>query len=95
MLDNGDDFVLIDVRAPEERDVASIGGVHIPLQHLSSMIEDIILEKNKLIVVYCRSGARSLQAAQYMKAIGYDRVMNLEGGILSWIERIDPTLTAY
>ncbi|QXD15354.1 rhodanese-like domain-containing protein [Rhodocaloribacter litoris] len=95
MLDHGEEFVLIDVREPNERNIASIGGTNVPLQKLPDTIEDVVEDKETRIVVYCRSGSRSARAVEYMRAMGYRNVVNLEGGILAWIERIDPTLTPY
>jgi adenylyltransferase/sulfurtransferase len=47
------------------------------------------------IVVHCRSGARSARAVQFLMEMGFRKVRNLEGGILAWAERIDPSLPRY
>jgi len=46
-------------------------------------------------VVYCRSGARSDNAARFLRHMGFGTVLNLVGGVLSWRDSVDPTLEAY
>ena len=53
------------------------------------------LSKDDEIVVYCRSGARSGNAVQFLQRSGYEKAKNLAGGIHRWAERIDPTLPKY
>ena len=47
------------------------------------------------IVVHCKSGVRSAKAVKILREQGFDRVQNLRGGILAWIDRIDPTQAKY
>ena len=47
------------------------------------------------IVVYCRSGVRSAKAVQHLLDAGYLKVFNLEGGLLSWREAVDPSMPSY
>ena len=76
-------FQLIDVRQPEEYEEMHIpGGLLIPLDKILAHGEDI--EKGKPAIIYCRSGRRSQAAAQHLLGQGFEKVMNMEGGILAW-----------
>ncbi len=77
-----EDFLLLDVRTPQEHAAQAIEGSHLlPLQELGYRLNE--LPKNKEIVVYCRVGNRSAYACSYLSRMGY-KVKNLEGGILLW-----------
>ncbi len=79
----GDDFDLIDVREPHEWAQQHIDGARlIPLATLPATIAQ--LDTSREIVVMCRSGARSANAAQQLRDAGFARVANLTGGILRW-----------
>jgi adenylyltransferase/sulfurtransferase len=94
MLDRGERLVLLDVREPYEREIASLANTHeIPLGELDTRTHE--LPEDRDIVVYCRSGVRSAQAAAALRRAGFDRVHNLERGILGWIDDVDPTLARY
>lgn len=93
MMDSGEDFQLIDVREPNEVEVASLGGVLIPLATVPLHTEKF--EKEKKVIVHCRSGKRSANAVNYMEQQGYDNLYNLEGGILAWADEIDPSMSKY
>ncbi|AJC50187.1 HesA/MoeB/ThiF family protein [Coxiella endosymbiont of Amblyomma americanum] len=86
-------ILLIDVRESYERDICHIGGLHIPLHTLHTFLKT--LPKNKTIVLYCKSGQRSFDAAQILQDNGFKKVFSLQGGLLSWIKSIDSTLTCY
>ena len=82
MQRSGREFVLLDVRSPQENAAQSIEGSHlIPLQELGYRIDE--LPKDKEIVTYCRTGNRSAYACSYLSRMGY-KVKNLEGGIVLW-----------
>jgi len=87
--------VIIDVRQPEEREIACIGGVPIPLHELPHRLDEIACHQDQSIVVYCRSGTRSSQAVSFMRAMGYDGAVNLKGGINAWSQDIDPSIPLY
>ena len=53
------------------------------------------LERGAHIVVHCRSGARSAKAVNSLRAAGFENVWNVNGGILAWIDRVDPELARY
>jgi rhodanese-related sulfurtransferase len=74
--------LLVDVRTPEEYATGHIAGsVNIPLQELSSRMSEI--PTNQPVVIYCRSGNRSAQAADLLKNAGYSQLYDL-GGIIAW-----------
>ena len=93
-LDAGDTPVILDVREEHEYALANLDGVLIPLQELPQRIEELSEHKDQEIVVHCRSGARSAQAVQYLRAFGYE-ANNLKGGLLAWSREIDPSMPTY
>ena len=76
---------ILDVRTPQEVKVDGKikGSVLIPLYELSKKVNQI--PKDKKIIVYCRSGNRSVSASRFLSSLGYE-VCNLEGGINAWKE---------
>jgi rhodanese-related sulfurtransferase/rubrerythrin len=81
--DKKGDFLLLDVRQPEEYEAGHIpGAMLIPLGELEARQEE--LERDKKIITYCRSGRRSMAAAIALCGLGFEDVHNLEGGILNW-----------
>ena len=75
--------VLIDVRTPEEYEEGHVpGSINIPLQQIEKT-KDVVQSKCRSIYVYCRSGARSRQAAADLRQMGYANVVNL-GGIIDY-----------
>jgi rhodanese-related sulfurtransferase len=91
--DNGEDFQLIDVREDFEYEMSNLGGVLIPLGGI--LIEANKIDKNKPVVVMCRSGKRSAAAIMQLEQQGFTNLYNLKGGILAWAEDIDPTINVY
>lgn len=92
-IDNSEDFQLIDVRETFEYEVSNLGGLNIPLSGI--LIESEKIEKDKPVIVQCRSGKRSAQAIMLLEQQGFDNLANLKGGILAWKEEIDPELDVY
>lgn len=93
-IEAGKDFQLIDVREPYENEICTLDGVLIPMNEVPNEFQQI--DKNKEVVVHCRSGKRSANVIQFLQMQhGYTNLYNLEGGILAWIEEIDPTMEAY
>jgi len=84
-LEAGENIHLLDVREPDENAEFNIGGTLIPLGRIHSMqfdeIEDLA---NEEIVIYCRSGNRSLQACMFLEMTGFKNVKNLAGGLVEW-----------
>ncbi len=80
-----DDLVLLDVRELEEYRSGHIrGSVLIPLDQLPHRLEELAHYKKKHILVVCRSGNRSLSAANILTQNGFRHVYNYQGGMLSW-----------
>jgi len=76
-------IVFIDVREPDEYAEGHIEGVvNMPLSTLEDTYSQ--LPKDKEIVIICRSGNRSMQAAQLLREKGYTRLVNVQGGMLDW-----------
>ena len=93
-LDAGEDMVLLDVREPHEARICTIEGSTImPLGEVPRRFRE--LDPAKDVVVYCRSGVRSLRAVMFLRQNGYARAVNLAGGILQWIDRVDPSQPKY
>ncbi len=87
-LDSGEKLNLVDVREPHENTEFNIGGQLLPLGKVQTMqIEDIEDLKNEEVIIYCRSGNRSGQAALMLETFGFTDVKNLTGGMLAWKER--------
>ena len=94
LIDNGENFQLIDVREPHEVDIATIGGELIPLSNVPHNL--LKIEKDKKVIVYCRSGKRSANAIQFIQQqTGQQNLFNLKGGILAWSDEIDNTIKKY
>lgn len=94
MLDNKEDFQLIDVREPHEYEICNLKGELIPMNEVPSNLDKI--SKDKTVVIHCRSGARSGNIIQYLEGnYGYTNLYNLKGGILAWADEIDPEMPKY
>ncbi len=93
-LDRGEPIVIVDVREPQEYQINRIPGSKlIPLGELPQRYEE--LDENAAIVCQCKSGARSAKATGFLRSIGFKNVRNLAGGILGWIDQVDPTQPKY
>lgn len=94
MRDQGEEFQLVDVREAYETEIASLGGHHIPLNQVLQRADEIA--EDKMVVVHCRSGARSQTAIRLLQDHkGFDNLYNLQGGIMAWADRIDPSVPKY
>ena len=92
-IDTGEDVQLIDVREPYEYQIAQIGGKLIPQNEVPQRLAEI--DRNREVVVHCRSGARSQRIAEFLAQNGYPQVSNVAGGILAWSDEIDPKVQKY
>jgi rhodanese-related sulfurtransferase len=90
--DKGEDIILIDVRELHEYELSNLQGKHIPLGSLPSALEELMPYASQEIVVQCKSGGRSANAAAYLRQQGFSNVRNLIGGILEWKQKIDPSI---
>ncbi len=98
MIDDHEDFILIDVREEPEWDICRINGAKlIPLSQISEgNIGDLeTIEKDRLIVLHCHTGARSAHALEILKTLRFKKMKNLVGGIDAWSSEIDPEVPAY
>ncbi|MDH5526205.1 MAG: rhodanese-like domain-containing protein [Nitrospirota bacterium] len=93
-IDQGDEFLLLDVREVPERAFCNIdGSLHIPMNQVPARMAE--LDRDKDIVVFCHHGVRSFQVAAYLKANGFENVYNLDGGIDQWSLTVDPQVPRY
>ena len=93
-IDAGDDVLILDVREPNEYQICRIpGSVLIPLGELPRRYAE--LPKDKDIVAHCKMGGRSAKAQEFLQSVGFKRVKNLKGGILDWIDKVDPSQPKY
>jgi rhodanese-related sulfurtransferase len=87
-LDAGEKLNLLDVREPAENQEFNIGGVLHPVGRIMNFdTEGLEQWKDQEVIVYCRSGNRSGQAAMMMETMGFANVRNLVGGMLAWREK--------
>ena len=93
-LDRGDRVFILDVREAAEIAVAPFPGAsHIPMGDISARLTE--LDPGRETVVVCHHGVRSAQVAMYLARIGFERVLNLSGGIDAWSQTADPAIPRY
>jgi sulfur-carrier protein adenylyltransferase/sulfurtransferase len=93
-LDRGDRLTIVDVREPNELQINRIpGSVHIPLGDIPKRYNE--LDPDAELIMQCKSGVRSGKAADFLRSVGFKHVLNLKGGILDWIDKVDPTQPKY
>jgi len=86
--------LLLDVREASEVATCAIAGSrHIPMRQIPEALPD--LPRDRLILVHCHHGGRSLRVTQFLRANGFAQVSNVAGGIEAWAEQIDPSLARY
>ena len=89
-----EDFVLLDVREPEEVALVQLpNAVHIPMGEIPSRLHE--LDPDAEIVVYCHHGVRSMQVVQFLHRHDFERAVNLTGGIDAWAIAFEPGMTRY
>ncbi len=82
-------FVFVDVRTIEEFEGAHVeGSIHIPYDEMEARYTELVPYKDEKIMLICRSGMRSQVAAQVLSEHGFQRLFNLEGGLLEWTGRL-------
>ncbi|MEO3782196.1 adenylyltransferase/sulfurtransferase MoeZ [Actinocorallia sp. B10E7] len=96
MQDNGENIFLVDVREPNEYEIASIpGATLIPKGEFLNGNALSLLPQDKKIVLHCKSGVRSAEALAVVKGAGFADAVHVGGGILAWIRQIDPSQPTY
>jgi rhodanese-related sulfurtransferase len=93
-LDNGEKIHLVDVREDWELEIANIPNSHLLTQQLAYEILQK-WDKQSMIVFYCHTGARSLEAASYFKGHGLPNCYSLSGGIDQFSTDVDPSISKY
>ena len=89
-LDAGEKINLIDVREPHENAEFNLGGIHLPLGKIQTMqIDDIEDLKEEEVILYCRSGQRSMMGCMFLDTLGFKDTKNLAGGVLAWNQLIN------
>lgn len=90
------DFILLDVREPEEYETARIEGARLlPMSELSARIGELQPHLHEHIVVQCHHGGRSMQVTQALRDSGFERAQNMAGGIDQWSIDIDSSVPRY
>jgi rhodanese-related sulfurtransferase len=88
--------ILLDVRETWEYQTCHLDGSQlIPMREIPQAVENGELDPNREVVVICHHGIRSRQVAYYLEHQGFDKVINLEGGVEAWADQIDPTMARY
>jgi sulfur-carrier protein adenylyltransferase/sulfurtransferase len=96
MMDNGDNIFVVDVREPNEYEIVSIpGATLIPKGEFLSGAALEKLPQDKRIVLHCKSGARSAEALAVVKDAGFSDAVHVGGGVLAWVNQVDPSLPTY
>ncbi len=91
-----DDFLLLDVRTPGEYETAKIeGSTLIPMGEIGDRISELESYRDRLIVVHCHHGGRSLQITHALRQNGFAKVQNMAGGIEQWSLEIDDSVPRY
>jgi adenylyltransferase/sulfurtransferase len=96
MLDNDEKIFLVDVREPNEYEIVSIpGSVLMPKDQFlnGSALEK--LPQDRRIVLHCKSGARSAECLAVVKNAGFSDAVHVGGGVLAWVNQVDPSLPVY
>lgn len=84
LMDSGESHIILDVRTQEEYDQGHIpGAIVIPDTQIKARAEEMLTDKDQLILVYCRSGRRSKLAAEILAELGYTNIKEF-GGIIDW-----------
>jgi sulfur-carrier protein adenylyltransferase/sulfurtransferase len=93
-ITRGDDFDLVDVREPHEWAIARIEGARlVPLGTIGDASKE--WDRSREVVLYCKAGVRSMNAAEQLVRNGFTNVTNVTGGIVSWTNDVDPSLPRY
>jgi rhodanese-related sulfurtransferase len=97
MLERKDDFLLLDVRQPEEFAICKIDGAHlVPLSDLVNRIDEVrTLAKGRPVVAHCHHGGRSMNAAALLRQAGLGTARSMAGGIDLWSLQIDSRVPRY
>ena len=89
IMDSEEGYIILDVRTQEEYDEGHIpGATQISHEEIAEKAEDVLTDKEQLILVYCRSGRRSKIAAEALVELGYTNIKEF-GGIIDWPSEVE------
>ena len=89
IMDTEEDYIILDVRTQEEYDQGHIpGAILIPDTEVEVTAEEVLTDKDQLLLVYCRSGRRSKLASEILVELGYTNIKEF-GGIIDWLYEIE------
>jgi rhodanese-related sulfurtransferase len=96
-LDSGERLYLIDVRQPEEHQIARIAGAElIPMNSIPAAIQDLEAKSDEAtLIVFCHHGMRSLNVVNWLRGQGITACQSMSGGIDQWSTDIDPSVPRY
>jgi rhodanese-related sulfurtransferase len=90
------DFLLLDVREPEEYATAKLEGAKlIPLGELGNRVAELEPHRQGHVIVHCHHGGRSRRVVEALREAGFQRAQNMTGGIDAWSQEIDPEVPRY
>jgi rhodanese-related sulfurtransferase len=96
LIDQGEDFLLLDCRENDEYDLVRIEGSRLlPMSELMARVDELRDHIDRRIVVLCHIGGRSQRVTQWLRQQGYSRAQNMTGGIDAWAIEVDPQLARY
>src|SRR5512132_3845288 len=91
MMDEGENFLLVDVREPNEYEIVSIpGSVLIPKGEILSGEALGRLPQDRQVVLHCKTGARSAECLAVVKGAGFSDAVHVGGGVVAWVNQIEP-----
>jgi rhodanese-related sulfurtransferase len=93
LRESGASLTLLDVREDHEYATVNIGGTLIPLGRLDDRLAE--LDPSGHVIAHCRAGYRGAQAVAKLRAAGFENAWNVNGGLMAWIDHVDPTLPRY
>ncbi|MGZ5246752.1 MAG: ThiF family adenylyltransferase, partial [Flavitalea sp.] len=94
LKDSGNDFQLIDVREPHEYEIVNLGAELVPLAQIADFADKIY--RDKQVIIHCKSGSRSAQAIKLLQEkLGFTNLYNLKGGIIMYVQEIEPQWRKY
>ncbi len=84
-INQGEQIHILDVREPHEYEETNMGAKLIPLgQIMAGQVDEIEDWRDQELIIHCRSGMRSMQACMMLESLGFQKTVNLAGGILAW-----------
>ena len=96
LMDSGKKLALIDVREPAEWDIVHIDGAQLIPQSLLNSGEGLAqLPRDRMAVLYCKTGVRSAEALAVVRTAGFSDAVHLQGGIVAWAQQMQPDMVMY